>query len=172
MTLFHSLLGVSRAGYKGVFEASVSGPRFQGWYHRKHRVEPVGTLGERAAFRRDGVPRDRVGGQRHPRQAPACAGLQKGAKGERGWRSGNGQGEEREPDGGIGVAAERIGLGDKEHGTSGGGLFCRPGGNFTRGRDIGKCQVLPEEKGKVPAGKNRPRVALSVPQVHRTERKV
>ena len=54
-------------------------------------MEPVGTLGERAAFRRDGVPRDRVGGQRHPRQAPVCAGLQKGAKGERGWRSGNGQ---------------------------------------------------------------------------------
>ena len=40
-------------------------------------MEPVGTLGERAAFRRDGVPRDRVGGQRHPRQAPVCAGLKK-----------------------------------------------------------------------------------------------
>ncbi len=111
-------------------------------------------------------------GTKAPTTSTCLCWTKKGAKGERGWRSGNGQGEEREPDGGIGVAAERIGPGGKEHGMSGGGLFCRPGGNFTRGRDIGKCQVLPGEKGKVPAGKNRPRVALSVPQVHRTERKV
>ena len=32
---------------------------------------------------RDGAPRDRVGGQGHPRQAPVCAGLQEGAAGER-----------------------------------------------------------------------------------------
>jgi len=39
-------------------------------------VEPVDALREGTTLQPDGAPRDRTGGQGHPRQALICAGLQ------------------------------------------------------------------------------------------------
>ena len=132
----------------------------------------MGALGKGATLRRDGAPRDRVGGQGHPRQAPVCAGLQEGAEGERDRRPGYSQGGERKPSREPGTAAQRTGPGGKEHGAVGCGLLRRPGGNSAGGRDAGERQVLPGEKGKAPAGEDRQGAALPVPQVHRSKREV
>ena len=48
--------------HTGISETGVSGPGFQGRHQRGHGVEPVGALGEGTTLRRDGAPRDRVGG--------------------------------------------------------------------------------------------------------------
>lgn len=50
---------------------------FAGSSKREIRAEPVDQRRERAACRRDGAARHRVGTERHPRRAPVCAGLQK-----------------------------------------------------------------------------------------------
>ena len=103
-----------------------------------------------------------MGGQRHPRQALVCAGLQERAAGKGDRRSGDGQGGERKPSREPGTAAQRTCPGGEKYGAVGSGFLRQSGGDFAGAGNAGNRPGLPREKGKAPAGPNRQGAALPV----------
>ena len=134
-----------------------------------HGVEPVGALGEKQlslVMECHGIERE--DNDKHL----SVLDDKKEQRAQEDRRPENGKNRETEPGGAARAKAKGAGPGCEEYGSVGGGVFGRPGADFTGAGGAGNGTGLPGEKSKAFAGPNRQGAAFLVPGLYRPKGKV